>query len=654
MGRNKQQPSEWNRIKRKYADDVDVVLPAPRRSRNERSDPMDAPDVARLDTGSIPRVTVPGLKSYEYSALQGPTWVRLLSLAPGIGDEVSCNIQHVDLDTAPEYEALSYVWGSPEKSCRLVVQQVSTGSSQTSPCQLNITASLYTALRDLRSADDKKERRILWADAVCINQDDIVERNIQVQMMGEIYRSASRVITYIGEKVDSLHPAIELATKLSKYADNHINDPPDDRLYDQSKLPELGFPPQVDPCWSALSDLMRRPWSSRVWIAQESVLNQNMVMVCGSISFKWSLLSDLALHRATPALPSLLPTVLGLEIMATLRRTFGELTLLQALRLCRQFSCSEPRDRVYALLNIAKDSKELDVTVDYATSVTDLYTSITAKIMLAESSLLPLSCISSDSTLPLPSWVPNWSSGRISDPLGARQCYAASKGTAASFFLDSDQKFLSVLGAKIDMIQYMTAEIAPELAFPDFDTGTQWEGSKQEKAGRKWLMEQTRQMKALPSMYDDPIDAFWRTLVGNVASDQKTEADHAYHAAFDAWLQMLYRLKKEGDELVDFGTEGSNQVENEPELLLEFLNALSGHWNDRSFCITTSGYFGLVPTNSSVGDSIIVLYGGRAPFILRHVSDHFVLVGDCYIHGLMKGEALKSGKLENERSFIIF
>ena len=87
----------------------------------------------------------------------------------------------------PSYEALSYVWGSDEKPFRVACNQKSG---------IPVTASLYHALRDLRLED---EIRTIWADAICINQHDVPERNHQVLLMDRVYKGAQKVVTYVGE-----------------------------------------------------------------------------------------------------------------------------------------------------------------------------------------------------------------------------------------------------------------------------------------------------------------------------------------------------------------------------------------------------------------------------------------------------------------------
>ncbi|KAH9224925.1 heterokaryon incompatibility, partial [Leptodontidium sp. 2 PMI_412] len=100
------------------------------------------------------------------------------------------------------YEALSYEWGDPQKECIILL---------TNESHISITRSLYNALRDLR---DQKLPRLLWADGICIHQDDIEERQKQVSIMGVIYSKAYRVLTCTGPERDSSTIAIDFAYEL--------------------------------------------------------------------------------------------------------------------------------------------------------------------------------------------------------------------------------------------------------------------------------------------------------------------------------------------------------------------------------------------------------------------------------------------------------
>ncbi|KAE9377499.1 HET-domain-containing protein, partial [Stipitochalara longipes BDJ] len=99
--------------------------------------------------------------------------VLLLEAGPKYAD-IRCQLRHERLDSNPNYEALSYVWGNTNNRRAISLH----GHTH------RVTASLECALRHLRHP---VEARLLWVDALCINQEDIHEREQQVKHMGAIY-----------------------------------------------------------------------------------------------------------------------------------------------------------------------------------------------------------------------------------------------------------------------------------------------------------------------------------------------------------------------------------------------------------------------------------------------------------------------------------
>jgi hypothetical protein len=123
----------------------------------------------------------------ELDVSNGDQLIRVLDLHPGPWcQQLYGTLRVVSLASKPAYEALSYAWGN--QSCKRITLNTC--------CEIPITDNLYDALRRLRKRRDK---RTLWADAVCINQGDMHERSAQVAFMGSIYREASRVDVWIGE-----------------------------------------------------------------------------------------------------------------------------------------------------------------------------------------------------------------------------------------------------------------------------------------------------------------------------------------------------------------------------------------------------------------------------------------------------------------------
>ncbi|KUJ14675.1 HET-domain-containing protein [Mollisia scopiformis] len=106
----------------------------------------------------------------------GTQEIRLALLQPGIwDDEISYHLTNSSLESPIAYESLSYVWA----------QETGHNSIKLNGKEHRITNNLFKALKRLRKA---REARCLWIDAICIDQDSILEKNHQVALMGAIYR----------------------------------------------------------------------------------------------------------------------------------------------------------------------------------------------------------------------------------------------------------------------------------------------------------------------------------------------------------------------------------------------------------------------------------------------------------------------------------
>ncbi|KAI0459249.1 heterokaryon incompatibility protein-domain-containing protein [Xylaria acuta] len=141
---------------------------------------------------SIPVYNWPGLQALSRQALSNnQTHIRLLELLPGRRDEpVKCSLAEVALNEVPSYEALSYVWGDPNDTVIVLINNTI----------FYITKNLHLALLRIR---DPKSNRTLWIDSICIEQTDLIEKKHQIALMGDIYRQATSVILWLGEPQDS-------------------------------------------------------------------------------------------------------------------------------------------------------------------------------------------------------------------------------------------------------------------------------------------------------------------------------------------------------------------------------------------------------------------------------------------------------------------
>ena len=139
---------------------------------------------------------------YRYQPLEGGSAFRLVYLSPGQWEEpLRCEILHDILDNPSPYEALSYMWGDLTATTTIVINQH----------RITITKSLEAALRHLRKAD---EIRTLWVDALCIDQENVEERNVQVPQMWRIFSKAHGVISWLGESDEDSEAAFDTAEAL--------------------------------------------------------------------------------------------------------------------------------------------------------------------------------------------------------------------------------------------------------------------------------------------------------------------------------------------------------------------------------------------------------------------------------------------------------
>lgn len=222
------------------------------------------PTIPSVCNAELPGAVVTGLARHRphktvmqasapvpFRDLTHPYDIRLLHLdARARSSPLTGSLEHTNLGSQPPYEALSYEWGGQEKTGTITLQDGFT---------LPITESLHGALEDLREDAGPGMTRVLWIDAICINQQDIRELESQVSIMTHIYRYATRVVTYIGPERDNSTAAISFARTLCRHAENRYTG--DDRPRSpETRLTRSSLPPESDPRWEAVKALTLRTW----------------------------------------------------------------------------------------------------------------------------------------------------------------------------------------------------------------------------------------------------------------------------------------------------------------------------------------------------------------------------------------------------------
>ena len=277
---------------------------------------------------------------------------RLLRVQRGnFGDEIFCELFDAYLgeeEGGIPYESLSYTWGSDKKTHKVFVDGK----------PLFITENLNTALHYLRKSD---EDRIMWIDAICIDQSNVHERGHQVLHMRHIYTQAQSVIFWLGTAT----PETDTAMDLMKYLQKKMFETTDDWLsvadiyYTCWRKMNMGtdgiLPTHI--YQSAFQKLLDRPWFDRIWILQEAASAKSAVVTCGSKSVTARIFTaTLRMLKVQPSkhCQSVIDIMPGIYRKGSWwsrdRRLF---TLLRKFQRCH---ATDPRDRIFALLGISSDA----------------------------------------------------------------------------------------------------------------------------------------------------------------------------------------------------------------------------------------------------------------------------------------------------------
>ncbi|RYP41510.1 hypothetical protein DL767_001015 [Monosporascus sp. MG133] len=230
----------------------------------DQAPPLTLKTTSTKRASSAPPISC-AVSAYRYSPLP-EGYIRLLRLIPHRDEHAPVQCQLFDyplLDSGKGthlYETLSYVWGSSEKP-----QSISTDEGY-----IPVTINLYMALKRLR---DYSLDRIIWVDAVCINQDNIEERNHQVQFMVKIYAKASRVIVWLEEAT---------APSGQVYGETVTDS---DRAFEELRIAADGQPTKSkddETTKQAILTLLQRSWFQRIWVLQEVAAARHVLIMCRS------------------------------------------------------------------------------------------------------------------------------------------------------------------------------------------------------------------------------------------------------------------------------------------------------------------------------------------------------------------------------------
>ena len=580
--------------------------------------------------------------------------IRIMTGSPS-SDILSCELQHFSLDGMkfdqcndifminkhyerlgsddhyPHYYALSYTWGDTTETVQILLDNR----------RIDVTKNLFHFLqrgnqpRRVRMypyGDDEEtyfhdepgdEPRWYWIDALCIDQANILERNAQVPRMKEIYDCAYGIVVWLGIEADDSKLAMSVISSISNIYFRQL------RAKSIAKTPGP-FEPKISVGtlfgkreWLAVKQLFHRPWWNRAWVCQEVTTpekNEQTIAWCGDDQEAWNIFGLVATYILAAEIKGELGVhgVMNMRIdsLTCIKQDRAppdpwasflgkqNLDLIDLLRTGRGCEASDARDKVYALLAIANDGHEFEV--DYEKSVAEVYTDLATHFITRDSNLDILGFANLESKMLLPSWIPDWTidnyqqrfckAGNHSDGTSHR-IYHADKGLEEPPQIIGNGRVLRVRGFEFDEVMRVSCS-RTHSSLPYLEIVKRWH----EMALSSGVIYVTGQIVTI---------AMQHILCADIDETSLRETQRGHKTVEKSTIAEYYQ---------------------DLALLLATAN--------RRLVLSKRKYLGLVPELTEPGDKICILGGGSVPFVLRKEQGHWISVGECYIHGIMDGEAV--------------
>lgn len=536
------------------------------------------------------------------------------------------------------------------------------------------------------------QQALLWVDALCINQKDDNERANQVKMMGKIYARASNVSIWLGKEDKEQPEFIQASNRIFenepafvRAANSKINGVhigaygpipitlsfiaqalrnargPKNRLATMEPMEDsihrnaaYGFPPPNAPEWNIVRQFFTNPYFGRVWIVQEAVLARKATVLIGDWEIDWTAIGEAAVWFqskgfAVPAVlkyqlrdqQDLLPVSKPVSMWNLCCWPDNRIPLLTLLHEFRNRTATNPRDKVYATFGIAEELAYMEergfhqlIEPNYAKTVLDVYRDIARFLVIEHGNLAVLSHAGASLESNWPSWTPDWRHDKASNTMLTMQCantYHASGDQALCIGISESANTISLQGIEADVI----TAYGDKLASYGFGYVTYRE--EVDFVRMAWGLLQPSITPA-SSSEDDVARAFIETLTAGLSNDLGSQADAL------CWFVQQAKMHLSIEKQFGF----LQKQRSDPG---RFHEAFVRACVDRRFFVTRNGLMGIGPDAMNEGDIIVILFGGRVPYLLRAAGDRtcYKFLGECYVPGLMDGEVVQTWKGEGSR-----
>jgi hypothetical protein len=562
--------------------------------------------------------------------------IRLVRILPDNGSAIHCELLHTSLENPRSYIAISYAWGDVDETRSIILDGH----------ELPITENLWQALKRLRS---RSFPVVVWADALCINQQNANERSLQVQAMVDIYSKAYGVAVWLGEEADNSDEAIDLMHELLEA-----------EAKDEGRgwlVRDIINSRRRRPYFQSLISLFHRDYWERLWVVQEITNAADVTVYCGSSAVPWTtyaaasrlcqkyvkeidaaeLESSVEGVLAPRTLSSRWSTALSLQGPGLLRDQNAQNLksstpgFLSTLLLYRDRSCTDPRDKVYGTLGMVSEYERSEFLVDYSLPTSHVYINVVEYLLSTTRQLdvirASIHLVDHEAAVKLPSWVPEWSYNPNVRPLVNKDHpFCASGKTDAKFAFSNRRKHLDISAIFIDTIGSTGIELSSHIGVDNAVTAFfAWRLSVIQKCG-----------------YDLAAhEAFCRTLSLGQSDQRWTPRE---------WMEFIYHtfggLLRERLPLLPLDPQLQFYAASPPPIPAEerekiFYSCIMDSISARRFCISSTGLLCLGSSFGRKDDLIVIPLGCSTPIMLRRQGQEYTYVGDIYVDGYMYGKAIE-------------
>ncbi|KAJ6261547.1 hypothetical protein Dda_4217 [Drechslerella dactyloides] len=566
--------------------------------------------------------------------------IRLLRLEldDGEADELRGKFVRVNINSGQPFIAISYCWGRRPDPTNCAYFSTKQG-------RIPIGDSLAACLRCLR---ERKVSTLIWADALCINQNDNVEKTRQVRRMGQLYSTADKVVVWIGNEKPEDKRALAILNRLQGQSL-------------KGKVPSI-YTDEI----TQLESFLTREWFTRMWVIQELVLSSEVVIWCGNLETTWDnfmqgiVECEKILSRHTKGADdnqvenaAFLKGSYRAHALHRTRNLYQKGELFNFLKLRKMFfhnRSSRPRDKLFSLLHLAYDIKGGDKPFhpDYD-SPDDHVLSRFVK-WLAKRTSIPhlLYWAGAAKSAGFCSWMPNLVTDKGPDNYTYPETISEWETTKSSFsagtLLRVNERDVVANRDKISLKPMPTIKTTVVLfdviqecsrleIFPKF-----MYFHRVLECFRRYI----EKLDSYPTGDDNwQEEVLVKTLIGDAPGPLKI-ASLPY---FDQPKQQSeWPAGFEKEVLAIKPNQGAHvysSLSPESQKLLTDFWATSATFLRKfpcpTACLTGKGFVGVVP-EANVGDKIMIMRDAKVPFVVRktgNADNSYTLIGEAYIHGLM-------------------